>query len=261
MANSLFASLNVDMVLQGCDITDNGNGTINIAQGIIYVSGEISRFTGANNVLSDNTKTFVRSAPVYTGSKFFGNGQPQDVYSEVQLIIGDKTNGSQVPIGVSKLYNLQSYIFDVVASYGIKGEIKDVHDFDGTFLDNFDEDGLGITARYTNWQFLNGRNGAPDGQGRSRITVGTMTDTDNVEHTYQPGVPYGAVRHKLTVAELPKFTPKIKHGLAQRGNTGTAFVMTYDGTLNEKNLMEIGGDQAHNILSPVIAVYTIIKIA
>lgn len=264
LSESLFASLGVDMVLNGCTVVNNGNGTVNISAGIVYVSGEVCRFGGANNVLSDLSKTFVKDAPANTDPKLFADGQSRPVYTEVKVIIGNKSNNTQIPIGVDKLYNLSSYIEDVVSSYAIKGEIKDIYDLDGDFLTNFDASGLGITPRYNNWALFNGNNGGPNGQGRVRITAGKIVN-NGVEYTYLHGLSGGEVNHKLTVAELPTFRMNYKGWGPYQGNkNGDNNGPDHDNQDFKWVTMQsdpVGSDVPHNNMQPHVNVYTIIKIA
>lgn len=266
ITDGLLGKLNRDMVLQGCAVTDNGNGTVNIAAGIIYVGGEALRYDGGSNILSDGTKTFIKQAAVTTDPKVFGDGNTKDVYSEVKLTIGTKTSVTEIAIKTT-LYTLESYIKDVVASYAIKGEYKDVSDLDGTFLTNFDGSGLGITARFSGWALANGNNGTPNLQGRTRVASGNITDPGTGEViTFTHGSFVGEVNHKLTGLELPKIKIQVKLPIGNRSadspgnvqhlskdNLGSNGTKTY-------NSEDIGNDVAHNNMQPSIIVYTIIKI-
>src|SRR3989339_1959045 len=98
LGDSLFASLGVDMVLSGCAVTDNGNGTVNIAAGIVYVSGEVIRFDGSSNVLADGTKTFIKDTAATTDPKLFADGGTKDVYTEIKAIVGTKSSITQIAI-------------------------------------------------------------------------------------------------------------------------------------------------------------------
>lgn len=262
LGDSLFASLGVDMVLSGCAVTDNGNGTVNVAAGIIYVAGEVIRFDGSNNILADGTKTFVKDAPGTSDPKLFGDGATKDVYTEIKAIIAVKTSVTQIAIGTT-LYNLKTYINDVVSSYAIKGEIKDIYDLDGTFLANFDGSGLGVTARYSGWALFNGNNGTPDGRGRVRLTVGTAVD-GGIEYVYALGQSSGEVLHQLSIAEMPKhkFEFGWKKAQADQSESGTSGELFDNNAIynRTKYTNELGSDTPHNNMQPYIAVYTIIKI-
>ncbi|WP_443937106.1 hypothetical protein [Pedobacter sp. MW01-1-1] len=260
MANSLFAKLNHDMVLRGCEVVNNGNGTINIAPGIVYVSGEVMRFDGASNITADGTKVLEKGVPTTSDPKLFADGQSKNVYTETKAVIGNYASIAQIKV-LPNLYTLASYIEDVAASYAVKGEIKDIYDFDGTFLNNFDESGLGITARYSNWALFNGNNGTPNGQGRMRLTVGTVTNPlTGLQTAFAHGAAGGETVHKLTVAEMPKHSHPYIKPKGEGSATGNANSHP-DGPLQTSNTGEVGGDEAHNNMPPYIAVYTIIKIA
>jgi hypothetical protein len=262
LGDSLFASLGVDMVLSGCAVTDNGNGTVNIAAGIAYVSGEVIRFDGSSNVLADGTKTFIKDTAATTDPKLFADGGTKDVYTEIKAIVGTKSSITQIAIKTT-LYTLKTYISDVVSSYAIKGEIKDIYDFDDNLLDNFDENGLGITARYSGWALFNGQNGGPDGRGRTRITVGTIVN-DGIEYVYANGDSGGFVKHKLLMSEMPKhkFQFTWKKGQADQNESGVYGDLFDDSATHNrtKDTNELGGDSPHNNMQPYVAVYTIIKI-
>lgn len=257
ITDGLLGKLNHDMVLQGCDEVDNGNGTMNIAAGIVYVGGEALRFDGANNVVLDGTKTFIKQAAVTTDPKTFGDGNVKDVYSEVKLAIGDKTSALQVAIKIG-LYNLSTYIQDVVASYAIKGEYKDITDLDGDFLTNFDSSGLGITPRFSGWALPNGNNGTPNIQGRTRIAAGTILDPGTgVNVTFAHGASNGEVSHKLTLGEKPKqneYKGSPQSGSRPAFGSGPQVRWPTDYGI-------LGNDEAHNNMQPYLVVYTIIKIA
>ncbi|MBD3748927.1 MAG: hypothetical protein IE931_05480 [Sphingobacteriales bacterium] len=255
---SQFGALSVDMVLKGCEVTDNGNGTVNIAEGLVYCSGEICRFSGASNIAIDGTKTFVKDVATTSSPKTFGDGSVKDVYSEVFVIIGTKTTAAQIAIKTT-LYNFSNYIDDRVFASAFKGEIKDVYDFDGTFLDNFDASGLGSTPRFSGWALLNGNNATPNGQGRVRITVGSIID-NGVEYDYTNGQIGGETKHKLTIAEMPAHNHAFKKVQTQGSGTTSGYVNGASQGEISKNTENTGGDQPHENRQPFLAVYSIIKI-
>jgi len=58
-------------------------------------------------------------------------------------------------------------------SPSIKGEIKQIYDFDSTFAANFDGTGVGITAPWVGWALMDGQGGRPDMTGTMLVGVGT----------------------------------------------------------------------------------------
>lgn len=260
MADALFAKLGVDMVLQGCDVTNLGNGTVNITAGIVYVGGEVLRFDGANNVPANATKTFVKTTAVTTDPKVFANGSSQNVYSEVKVVVGDKTSTSEIPIKTT-LYTLETYIQDVVSSYAIKGEIKDIYDVDDSFTANFDASGLGATPRYNGWAICNGNNGTPNLSGRVRIGVGVITNPDGTQVNYQHGANGGETMHQLTISEMPEHNHQYLKANAPRPGSGTANNLYEDtATVTNKTTSNVGGGQSHNNMQPYFAVFQIMKV-
>lgn len=254
VANSMFGKLNQDIVLSGCNVVNNGNGTVNISSGIVFVSGEVIRFDGAANIVSDSSKAFIKGAPATSESKIFADGNPKDVYTEVKAIIGNNTSITQIKVS-TELYTLATYIRDVAAGYAVKGEIRDIYDFDGTFLDNFDSSGMGITARYNDWHLINGNAGTPDAQGRSRITAGRMV-SDGVEYTYDNGNFGGSVKHQLTVQEMPNHSHQYEGSNGPGGGGDGSRKNVPTGKFSGSS----GGDQPHNNMHPYLAVYSIIKL-
>jgi len=256
VTDGLLGKLNQDMVLQGCDVVDNLNGTINISAGIVYVGGEALRFDGANNVASGGAKTFVKAGAITSEPKVFANGITNNVYSEVKAVIGDKTSIIEIAI-TTQLYTLKTYISDVVAGYAIKGEFKDIYDFDNNFLANFDASGLGITARFQGWALPNGNNGTPNVEGRVRITNGSITDPGSgLAFTFVNGDTGGEVKHKLTIGELPKENEyKGNPQTGSRPAFGNGAMVSWPTQYGI-----VGNDEAHQNMQPYIAVYTILKI-
>ena len=266
VADSLFGKLNHDMILRGCEVTNHGNGTVSIAAGIVFVGNEVLRFDGANNIPIDGLNAFVKGVPATSTPTVFADGQTKDVYTETKALINSYANVadisvSQIVVGLN-LYTLATYIEDVTSSYAIKGEIKDIYDLDGNFLDNFDSSGLGITPRYNKWALFNGNNGAPNGQGRVRVTVGkVLNPLIGDEITFNHGEVGGATKHRLLTNEMPSHSHSVNTN-AQNGRSDNANdrdVMV-PGTGN-KTTSSTGGDLPHNNMQPYIAVYTIIKIA
>lgn len=260
VTNAMFGKLGQDMVLSGCEVLNNGNGTVNIAAGLVFVGGEVIRFDGASNITADLTKAFVKDAPVSTDPRTFGDGIEKPVYTEVKAIIGNRTTIKQIAVN-TELYTLATYIRDTAAGYAVKGEYKDIYDFDGSFLQNFDNSGLGITARYADWALDNGNNGTPGSIGRVLIGAGTYTDLlRGIQTVYSNGTTGGEKEHRLTIAEMPNhshpFNPGDNNGRSDNANDRD--VMLPGGT--NRTTGSTGGDQYHNNMQPYLAVYRIIKI-
>src|SRR5690606_14413041 len=131
-------NLGHDLVLSGCEVTDHENGTVSIAAGVVYVSGQIVRFAGGSNIASDGTKALALGAPVATDPDEFFDGSTKNTYKEAFAVVADTVNGAVQIVVKTSLYDIKTYMSDIVQSYGQKGEIKDIYDIDGTFLDNFD---------------------------------------------------------------------------------------------------------------------------
>jgi hypothetical protein len=262
VTTGLFNSLGADLVLAGCAVHNNGNGTINIAAGLVYVAGEPLRFDATLNVPADGTKTFVKGGYVSTDSKLFADGFNKNVYREAKAVIANVT-GSAAEIKIkTTLYNLRQYIQDSVQSFEVKGTFKEIYDFDGTFLDNFDESGLGVTPQWIGWALDNGSNGTPGSIGKVLIAAGKYTDPVSGEETvYNNGDETGERLHKLLPAEMAR----INIGRTRTDNTGRP---PYEpnhlqggsgrGLYLEDNY--IGNDQPHNNMQPSLAVYRVIKI-
>jgi len=262
LGNALFASLGFDMVLQGCTVHDNGNGTVNIAAGIIYIGSEALRFDGANNVASNGSKTFVKGAYTTSNSETFGDGSIKNVYREAKAVIADATGGNVTQIKIkTTLYNLAQYIQDRVQGYEVKGAIKEVYDLDGTFLTNFDASGLGVTPRWVGWARDNGSNGTPGSVGMTTIAAGTYTDPSNGEQTvYIEGEPVGEPKHLLTVNETakPAGLPQGLEGPHKKpGDGGGMDIFYVTGGLGDG----FDADQRHNNMQPSMPVYRVVKIS
>jgi len=262
--NAQFANLGFDLVLQGCAVTNNGNGTVNIAPGIILVGGNAVRFAGANNISADGSMAFVLAAPVTSYPSIFGDGSTKNIYSEIFATIAaqDPTNYSQIKIGLT-LYNLQQYVKDQINASETKGTIKEVYDLDGLFLTNFNSDGAGVTPPWIGWQLDNGNAGTPGSAGKVLVGAGVYTDpVSGLETTYVSGDTGGEINHTLTVDEMPSHT----HTTAQIFDTGggsgphpittTAISRTNAGlTINPT-----GGGLAHNNMQPYGVAYRVVKV-
>lgn len=282
MGNSLLGAIPFDMALSGCAVTDNGNGTVNIASGMMYVGGQVVRFDGANNVASDGSKAIAAAAPIATDMMQFGNGSNYNTYSEVKAAVVASTlsNVQEIKIGAT-LYNITRYIQDTVLSAEVKGTIKHIHDLDGTFAANFDSSGLGITPRWNGWALDNGNNGTPGSAGRTLIAQGTYTDTvTGLQTTFNDGDKVGEQNHKLTVAELPAHThftfanstqfslPNIPDATTAAaisgdygGNPDAYLIGRSSGTANIGLTSPTGSSTAHNNMPPSMVVYRVMKVS
>lgn len=261
LGNSLFTALGVDLVLSGCAITNNNNGTINIGSGLVYISGEAVRFDGISNVISDGSKAFAKGAYTTSDQKEFADGSLKNVYREAKAIVINSTpaNKSQIKITTTP-YNLKQYIRDVVANSEVKGTYKEIYDFDGTFRANFDESGLGVTPRWYGWALDNGNNGTPGSTGMAIIAAGTYTDPISGEETvYSNGDDIGERTHKSTQSESAKpagLLPGLigPRGKPNDGNGGTIYYVS--------GPLMAGSDalSAHNNMQPSKVAYRVIKI-
>ncbi|MGJ1198825.1 phage baseplate protein [Sphingobacterium spiritivorum] len=262
--NAMLKNLGHDLVLSGCEITDHQNGTVSIAPGVVYVSGQIVRFAAAANIASDGSKCMVLSNPVQTDPDDFFDGTTKNTYKEVFAQIGDTSNQAQQIVIVNQnLYGIRQYVQDIVLSYGQKGEIKDVYDYDSTFMANFDSSGLGITPKWIGWAIMNGNNGTPNASGRVRLSVGSIV-SDGVQYNFENGTMGGTVMHKLTQNQMPKHRHGNNHQTEKIGSgNGWWALNRYDGTTNP-NVIKYsdyqGGDEPHNNMQPYIAIYSVIKI-
>lgn len=259
--NALFKNLGHDLVLSGCEVTDNGNGTVNIASGVVYVAGEICRFSGASNIVSNGTKSIIKGAPVTTDPKEFQDGSTKNVYKETFAIIGDVANAATQIVVRTALYGVKDYISDIVQSYGQKGETKWVIDLDGQFLLNFDGSGAGVTAKWQGWHLMNGNGGAPSMQGRSPKGVGSFLDAYGLQHTYLNNQTGGQPRHKLTVSEMPSHTHVMPSQITigSRGEAKSHAEYRVHGSYTQRSTNSAGGDSPHYIDSPYRAGYWVIK--
>ncbi len=284
--NASFANLGKDMVLQGCVLTNNGNGTVNIAAGIMYVSAQVLRFDGAQNIPADGSKAIVVGSAVDSNPLVFGNQSTYNLYTEQKAIIvpQDPNNFVQMKVGTS-LYSLQQYMADqvnasvtaqinasvsnlingalqsVVNATFPKGSIREVYDMDGTFLQNFDSSGKGIAAPWINWAIDNGNNGTKDSQGRATIGAGSYTESGSTS-TYTSGQKLGEANHLLTINEMPQHAHTLS-GINTGGSFQTAVNSYQNGLLNTgtTNTLPSGGSTPHNNLPPSIAVYRVVKIS
>lgn len=264
-ANGMFKALDTDLVLAGCSITNNGNGTINIGAGLVYVSGEVLRFDGANNIIADGSKVLVKGGYVTSEPHGFADLQIRDICREAKAIIGDYSSSNQIKIKAA-LTNLKSYIADLVASAAFKGEKRVIVDLDGTFLTHFDASGLGIDAPYIGWALGNGNNDTPDYAGRTGMGAGRFTSPiDGLQIDYAAGnktdgyTYVGEDRHRLTAGEIPKHRFAYQTPNANGSASGNA-VSHPDGPLVTRYTDYYGNDEAHNNIQPAVIEHVIIKL-
>lgn len=258
--NAVYAKLGFDLVLAGCEVTDHGNDTISIAPGVVFVSGEVLRFDGSNNVANDGSKALVKGAYVTTDPVTFADQQNKDLYKEAKAVVGNTAAASQIVLQV-KLRTLKTYIEDLVAGAAFRGEKKVVVDLDGDFLDHFDGSGLGVQAPYLGWALGNGNNNTPNYAGRAGIGYGTYNSpVDGLQINYVAGTPGGADRHRLITPETPSHSHTVNTN-AQGGKSDNANdrdVMIPGNST--KSTSSVGGDQPHNNMMPYVVEYVIVKI-
>jgi hypothetical protein len=256
MGNAPFAALGVDLVLSGCAVTDNGDGTVNIAPGLMYVAGNTLRFDGAGNIASDGSMAITAGAVVASNPQPFADGSTQNIYSEQKAVVAamDTSNTQQIIIKTT-LYSLQQYIQDQVNANEPTGTIKELYDFDGTFRSNFDASGLGNKPAWMGWALDNGNNGTPGSAGRVLIGVGV-----NGSNTYSYGDVGGEINHQLSVDEMPSHN----HSYNIRVFSGGTYSDTTDtGHSTSDNAMitgNTGGDNPHNNMQPYKVVYRVVKV-
>lgn len=254
--NSLFRALGHDLVLSGCAITDHGNGTVSIADGVVYVDGNIVRFQGAANV-EPGKALLLNPVPVQTDPDDFFDGTTKNTYKELFAIVGNATSlATQIIVNPTELYNIKQYMHDIVQSYGQKGETKWVIDLDGSFITNFDSSGLGTTPKWMGWALMNGNNGTPTMVGRTPIGVGTFTDTYGLQHNFWHNRADGQPRHKLSIPEMPSHN----HGYEGSGGASGGGDASRKSVPESKITGNRGGDTPHNNMQPYRAGYWVIKI-
>lgn len=267
MGNAPFASLQFDLVLSGCAVHDNGNGTVDIAPGLMYVAGNTLRFDGAANIANDGSMAIVTGAVVASVLRPFADGSNKNLYSEQKAVVDvqDAGNPFQMKITTS-LYNLQQYIKDQINASERKGTIKELYDLSGitpgqpgSFLANFDSTGLGVTPAWMGWARDNGNNGTPGSVGSTLINDGEFTDPlDGAVTNYVAGQQYGALKQKLTLDKQATpagliITLDGPHGKpADGGGAAEYYVRTVSAAAVAAN--------AITQLGPTTAVYRVVKI-
>jgi len=263
-SNGLLSALACDLVLKGCQVTDHGNGTVSIAAGLVYVDGEILRFEGEANIANDSTKAFLKGAYVSNTPAEFFDGSTKNMYREAKAVIGNKSNATQIVVGPT-LRTIKTFIEDIVAGAAFKGETRTIVDLDGTFLQNFDGSGLGITPRYYGWALRNGNNGTTNMAGRSIVGQGTYNDPVTGEQVnFDAGATGGERVHKLTIPEMPKhrfqFTTDGDNALDNNLNGFPHGRQNGDNRQSTVYTNYLGNDQPHNNMGPYSVEYMIMKI-
>jgi hypothetical protein len=254
--NAPFAALGYDLVLSGCTVTNNNNGTVSIAPGIMYVSGQMVRFDGAANIPANGSQAIILGNATTSVPWPFADGSSKNLYSEIKAVVGvqDPNNNTQLKIKTT-LYNLQLYIQDQIYQSETIGTIKTIKDSTGTFIDNFDENGNGVTPRWINWAI------DKDSAGRAIIGAGIYTDPiSGLETTYAPGATLGEVDHVLTPTEAPTpagLPPGVNGPHQKPGDGGGTSIYYLSGPLQNGANAATG----HNNMQPSIVYYRVEKVA
>lgn len=144
------------------------------------------------------------------------------------------------------------------------GCVVEVHDFNGTFPDNFNGSGLGIVYPWYNsatgerWGLAegvasSGGNTAPNLAGKTTIGQGT----DSGSHTFTEGTTYGANSYQIEADDLPQLFTSAKFL-----NSGGASVSAYAPTPNTGSLAREGVNDGspNNPISLMQSSYAIYKV-
>jgi hypothetical protein len=302
--NAQFANLGRDMVLQGCAVTSNGtnaqiqgqifgnqSGTVNIASGIMYVSGQVVRFDGATGIAADGSQAIVLGSAVDSNPLVFGNQNTYNLYTEQKAVIvaQDPNNKTQMKVTTSALYSFQQYMADQVNASVIaqinssvatlinnsiqtivnnsfpKGSIREVYDLDGTFTQNFDSSGKGKVAPWVGWylDISAYNNGTPGSDGRATIGAGTFNDSvGNRNLVIGSGTLLGEASHILANNEMPTHTHSslvLGTNNSLTTSSGGHAVPSLDTTPGAIQTGSAGLGQAHNNMQPSIGVYRVVK--
>jgi len=252
LGNSMFSSFGFDFVLSGCAITDNGNGTVNIAPGIVYIGGEAIRYDGDSNVISDGTKALLKGAYIASDMRMFGDGSNKNIYREAKAFVTNATALNLTELKVKPvMYTINEYIKDTILSSEVKGAIREVYDLDGTFDLNFDDSGLGITPRWIGWALDNG-NFSPGSAGKVLLGAGRHVDTlDGEETIYNAGETGGRNKTFLTTSQMPT-------GVRVNGERSTYNEAI--GTGDTRKNTTAGGGTAVSTMQDYVVVYRVVKI-
>lgn len=142
------------------------------------------------------------------------------------------------------------------------GEVKYVYDINGSFAQNFDATGIGISSTvWAGWALCNGLNSkVPNLAGQVLIGQGIYTDSKTSQQiTYASKQAGGEPTHTLTVDEMPSHT----HNYNVRVFGGGTYSKTTDDANSTSDLGQTtsatGGDQPHNNMPPYTAVYIVMK--
>jgi len=210
MGNSILGSVSFDVVLAGCAVTDNHDGTVSIAPGIVYIAGQVMRFDGAASIAADGSKAIVAGTPVTSGPVVFADTSTKNVYSEIKGVVANSAGGParQLIIGVT-LLTFEAYIDARIAGTATKGQIKEfvfsTLDDINAFKAKFDVTGLGIAVDTVGWALMNGNNGTVNAQCRVFIGVGGMVDPNTgTELIIGSGDEGGEITHLLSSSEVPR---------------------------------------------------------
>lgn len=99
-------------VLYGCDVEDNGDGTVDISSGVVFIQDEFMRFDGATNVILANGYGIKKGNPVDSDPKQFSNGQTKNVYREIKAELDLIANipGPYIEVKLPNLTLLRDFI-------------------------------------------------------------------------------------------------------------------------------------------------------
>jgi hypothetical protein len=269
MGNSILGSISFDVILAGCAITDNHDGTVNITDGIVYIAGQVMRFDAANNVPADGSKAIITGTAILSTPLTFAppDSPVKNVYSEIKGVIANSAGGPtrQLVVGVTML-TFEAYIDLRIAGSAVKGTIREFV-FTGTdivaFQAKFDDTGLGISPDMVDWAQMNGNNGTVDAQCRVFIGTGSMIDpiTDE-ELVIASGDEGGEVTHVLSVPEMPSHSHTTEPIFDTGGGSGSNPVTGAPISRATRSLgvNATGGGNSHNNMQPYVGVFKIQKI-
>lgn len=219
-SNGILGSISSDVVLQGCTVTVNGDGTINFTAGLLYISGQIVRVDAMNAVVSDGTKAFAIGAAVDSEPLAFNTlpVQVKNVYTEAKAQVINANGGPARQLIIqSTLLTFEGYIDGRISSAAQKGSIRefvfDTQLDEDAFLAKFNPvNSLGITPDMHNWQIMD-VNSPINAAGKVFVGVGSVYDSNtSLTVTYANGQQGGSITNKLSLANLPEFDIQIPLG-------------------------------------------------